>query len=615
MMALLFARTAFAGGSGLNVMVVVNQNSTNSVQLGNYYLEKRQIEPQNLVRINWTGGNTVWDKTNFESVLLPPLQAAIASRGLSNQIDLVVLSMDIPYAVSSTNGYNSTTAVLYYGFKPDGCTMSCPGGLASCSLPFPATNYYAAQEDIFRNVGPGINRSNVMAMMLTSDSLADAKLIVDHGVTSDSTFPTQAVVLAKSSDTGRNIRYREFDDTVFNAQVRGNYAVARTNNSSTPWGLNNLLGYENGLYQFTISPNTFVPGAMADSLTSYGGVIFGPNDQTTAMFFLNAGAAGSYGTVVEPCAYLEKFPSSQNYFYQCRGFGIAESYYQSLEYPYQGIMLGEPLAAPFAQPANGSWNNLTSTSVLRGTTNLSLQFIAADTTRPLNQIDLFLDGVWLQTLTNIPPKQGNVLYVSANGATTNLAIPASATIKTVASNLMMTLNRPYFTNTAKVQAFHFGDRIELRSVDINTPGALVSLSVSNSVGTATDLRTFASAAHSSFLDTTAWGYRSYIISGSVASNDFLHLSVTKTNGTVVTVTATNLLIGAALTTFAQQLLDAINTNVDLQGPDALTGEDLVAFSTTVVEFNLRARGIGIHAAQIQANLSGSYTFQPSGTAR
>ncbi len=33
----------WAGGSGLNVVVVVNQNSTNSVQLGNYYCEKRQI--------------------------------------------------------------------------------------------------------------------------------------------------------------------------------------------------------------------------------------------------------------------------------------------------------------------------------------------------------------------------------------------------------------------------------------------------------------------------------------------------------------------------------------------------------------------------------------------
>ena len=30
-----------ASGSGLNIVVVVNQNSTDSVQLGNYYCEKR----------------------------------------------------------------------------------------------------------------------------------------------------------------------------------------------------------------------------------------------------------------------------------------------------------------------------------------------------------------------------------------------------------------------------------------------------------------------------------------------------------------------------------------------------------------------------------------------
>ena len=59
-LALLFfsAGELFAGGSGLNVVVVVNQNSTNSVQLGNYYCEKRCVPPQNLLRINWTGGNT-----------------------------------------------------------------------------------------------------------------------------------------------------------------------------------------------------------------------------------------------------------------------------------------------------------------------------------------------------------------------------------------------------------------------------------------------------------------------------------------------------------------------------------------------------------------------------
>src|SRR5664280_2325082 len=119
-LAFLFFSTVglFAGGSGLNVVVVVNQNSTNSVQLGNYYCERRGVPPQNFLRINWTGGNTAWNRSNFETNLLGPLVAMLASRGLTNQVDYIVLSMDIPYQVTDTNGLNSATAALFYGFKP-----------------------------------------------------------------------------------------------------------------------------------------------------------------------------------------------------------------------------------------------------------------------------------------------------------------------------------------------------------------------------------------------------------------------------------------------------------------------------------------------------------------
>ena len=110
----------WAGGSGLNVAVVVNQTSTNSVQLGNYYCEQRQVPPQNLLRINWPGGNTDWTTTDFNTYLVNPLLAMLASRQLTNQVDYVVLSMDIPYRVTGTGDpINSTTSALYYGFKSD----------------------------------------------------------------------------------------------------------------------------------------------------------------------------------------------------------------------------------------------------------------------------------------------------------------------------------------------------------------------------------------------------------------------------------------------------------------------------------------------------------------
>src|SRR5437016_12963406 len=122
---------------------------------------------------------------------------------------------------------------------------------------------------------------------------------------------------------------------------------------------------------------------------------------------MNAGAAGSYGTVTEPCNYFEKFPSPQAFFYQLRGFNLAESYYQSVTNPYQGVVVGEPLAAPFARPATGAWINPPDNALLSGITNLAVQFTAADSNLPIGQVDVFLDGNILQTLTNIPPAQNN----------------------------------------------------------------------------------------------------------------------------------------------------------------------------------------------------------------
>src|SRR5262245_12654450 len=96
------AAQVFGGGSGLNVVVIVNSNSTNSVQLGNYYCEKRQVPPQNVLRASWSGGNTEWTRAQFEATILNPLLAMISARQLTNQIDYVVVCMDFPYRISDS---------------------------------------------------------------------------------------------------------------------------------------------------------------------------------------------------------------------------------------------------------------------------------------------------------------------------------------------------------------------------------------------------------------------------------------------------------------------------------------------------------------------------------
>jgi uncharacterized protein (TIGR03790 family) len=607
----------FAGGSGLNVVVVVNTNSANSLELGNYYCEKRAVPPQNVLRIGWTGGVTDWTRTNLDTILRAPLNAMLTSRQLTNQIEFVLLSMDIPYRViestgsTASSGVNSTTAALFYGFKVDGCTNGdCPAGYASCSLPPASSNSYAGSEGIFRETPPVSAASNSwLAMMLTSSDLAAAKSVVDRGIASDGVFPTQTVYLIKSSDVARNVRYVTFDDAIFNTRLRGDYSMRRTNTSTTS-GLGVSRGFQNSVAAFTFYDG-FVPGAMADSLTSFGGYLFENSGQTDARDFLEAGATASFGTVAEPCNYLEKFASPQNYFYQVRGFSIAECYYQSVTNPYQGIFVGEPLAATFARAANGAWSQPPPNALLAGTTNLTVQFAAADASRPVQLVDLFLDGTFAETLTNIPPRTNNLLYVTINGFPTNYTIAADATLTTVASNLTARLNGASYTNATKVRAFAHGDRIQLQSFNFSAPGTNVSISISNAAGLGVALTTCIQASRSNFLDSIAFGIRSFVIGVGVVTNDVLTLTATKTNGMVVTTSVTNYAEGVTLNQFLQTFMAAINSTPGLQGDDGLVAEDLTRFaSTNYYQFNLRARSAGWDAAQIQTHITGSFDIFP-----
>lgn len=621
----LFCSLAFsglAGGSGLNVVVIVNQNSTNSVQLGNYYCEQRQVPPQNLLRTTWTGGNISWLKSDFQSVIVTPLQAMLSSRRLTNQVDYVLLSMDFPYRIENggglaTAGTNSTTSALFYGFKPDSPPNVNPG---SCSLASAGFNPYAGSELPFRQIAPGTSSTNFLAVMLTASNLAQAKLIVDRAAASDSTFPTQTVYLTKTSDVLRNTRYTQFDNAIFDTRLRGNYAMQRVT-ADPNYSLGQILGLETGWGNpYIIIGTTFAPGGLSDVLTSYAGMLFENTGQINLLMILTAGAAGSYGPVIEPCSYYQKFASPLVYFYQSRGFTMAECYYQSVEYPYQGLMMGDPLAAPFAVPASGAWNGLSTNALLSGTTNLSLQVTAADAHHPVQQVDLFVDGTFAQTLTNIAPLNNNVLYVTLNGFPTNYPVPLGASLASIASNLTLRLNRTTYSNATKVAAEAFGDRLELRSLDRSVPGPSVSLSVSNSAGAAPALTTYLSASSLGFLDTVAYGIRGYTNSPNATNfGDFLRLTVTKTNGAVVVLGVTNTSGGVSPSALAQALVNLVNTNADLQGPDGLVAEDFLTFNPLTgqpyPQFNLRARSVGWDAAQIQVTLTGTATVTPSGTHR
>jgi uncharacterized protein (TIGR03790 family) len=95
---------------------------------------------------------------------------------------------------------------------------------------------------------------------------------------------------------------------------------------------------------------SFVPGALADHLTSYGGVLDASHGQMTVLSWIDAGATASYGTTSEPCAHLQKFPHPQALLlFYAGGATALEAYWKSVQWPQQGLFVGEPLAAPFGR--------------------------------------------------------------------------------------------------------------------------------------------------------------------------------------------------------------------------------------------------------------------------
>jgi len=596
---LVSVNAARAGESGLNVIVVVNQNSPNSVELGNDYCELRGVPPQNLLRITgWTGGSINWTPAQFTSYLLNPLLNFINTRGLTNQADVVLLSMDIPYRVSDGSSANSTTSVLFYGFKHNGPPVA---GIASCSLPDLSSNSYGYSELPFRQAPPNTAVTNAfLAMMLTDTNLTAAENTLHRGVAADHTRPAQTVYLEETSDSARNVRFLEADNSVFENQIVNNYAVTRITSNNTAF--TNLLALQTGFSNLTLATNTFVPGAPSDSLTSFGGYIFENSGQTPLLTFVEAGAAASYGTVIEPCNYLQKFPDPEDYFYQWRGFSLAEAYYQSVLNPFQGLMVGEPLCAPFAQPGSAVWNTPTNDTTLSGQSALSLTFTSATTNLPLAQVDLFVDGTFFETLTNVPPTPGNTLSVTLNGDTVDYTVQTNDTLASAVAGLAEELNLQ--TNETQVVAYPVGDRIELQSQAIYVPGSNVTVSASAAPGSAATQTTLLTAARPGFLDTVATGYHYLLVQNNPNVGDWMQVTFIKTNGTVVTLGVTNTTAGESLGTLTQNLINLINTTPSLETPDGLQVEDYIN-DGSLVQFFLYPRTPGCAAAQILATLDTS----------
>jgi hypothetical protein len=170
----------------------------------------------------------------------------------------------------------------------------------------------------------------------------------------DGTRPTGTVYLLANDDVRANTREPFFGGAVAALERQGRKAQVLTKgedgqDGNVPKGKVDVLGAVMGTSAFTWEGNgsTLLPGAIAEHLTSFG-ADFTHGSQTKLSELIRAGAAGSSGTVAEPLALWQKFPVPSIHVHYARGCSLAEAFYQSLAGPWQTLVVGDPLARPFA---------------------------------------------------------------------------------------------------------------------------------------------------------------------------------------------------------------------------------------------------------------------------
>ena len=308
--------------------VIVNTLDPLSVQIGDYYAAKRRIPFQNLIKVSFAPSRSNLNRSQFEEIKLQ------VDRQSRRNIQAYALTWVSPYRVDCM----SITTAFAFGFDTAFCAEPCKLTRVSPYFNSPARLPFTQL---------GIRPT----MSIAAASFDGAKALIDRGVLSDGTFPNGTAYLLSTSETARNVRSQTYPliGALFNKRLN-----IRRLDQDTLRDKSDVLFYFTGrTYVEGLETLHFVPGAIADHLTSAGGVL-ARGGQMSALRWLEAGATASYGTVIEPCNALQKFPHPAVVIgHYLEGETVIESYWKSVNMPGQGIFIGEPLASPFA-PVGGS---------------------------------------------------------------------------------------------------------------------------------------------------------------------------------------------------------------------------------------------------------------------
>lgn len=344
----LFAQTAE------NVLVVVNEASPISLDIGMYYARKRGIPQPNILRIRTVLEESI-SRDDFDRQINAPIGAWLMRNFAQDRILYIVLTKGIPIRITGTSGKDGTMAsvdseltLLYRRLTgqqvPPAGPVANPYFLGDAPMAG-ARQFSHAEYDIY------------LVSRLDGYDLADVQKLIDRGFAPSRNG--KILLDGKGSADKGDLWLQQSADLL--AQAGFKDRVVLDSSAKVLSGETRVLGYYSwGSNDPAIRVRTFgfqfEPGALAGMYVSSDARTFTQSDwkieesgfpQSLAADLIQEGVTGIAGHVAEP--FLEA-TIRPNILYPAylSGFNLIESYYLAMPYlSWQTIVVGDPLCAPF----------------------------------------------------------------------------------------------------------------------------------------------------------------------------------------------------------------------------------------------------------------------------
>ena len=405
----LAAAPALAGGGPENLIMVVDPSNPTALHAANYYRDARNVPTFNTLPIEPGADNY----TNFAAVNIPALLGTIDQRNIDDHTDFVLVMPGGQYRIDAP-GLVSDSCSPISRFSIGGCYTSAfiadeilAGGmrqnennryygLFTVDIPAfdsnttylsgsPSTSEFARRYLIGSMLGYTSNE-----LGNTLEELLD---MIDRAVAADGTHPSGTFYyMNNTADPARNVRSNQWNPAVSALAAEG--FSGEVINGTLPIGRHDALGVMSGFafQNIDAADFTLLPGAFCDHLTSWAAT-FDNTAQVKLSQWIRKGAAGSVGTIEEPCNYPGKFPRAQIQLGYAMGMPFAEAAFRSLLFfPFQPLIYGDPLARPFAHIPQVSVPDAPAAPVSGGLT-LTPEATTSHPTATIASFELLINGV------------------------------------------------------------------------------------------------------------------------------------------------------------------------------------------------------------------------------